>query len=93
MYIYVLLFGMCVYVCSEEVYSPEELLAMIFNSSRQVAEDYAGTIFVISVLSRICMYIHNVLMHKILYAALSVNGLHMYLQYITMFCSVNAIIV
>ena len=29
-------------LCSEEVYSPEELLGMIFNSSRQIAEDYAG---------------------------------------------------
>ena len=28
---------------SEEVFSPEELLAMIFNSSRQAAQDYAGT--------------------------------------------------
>ena len=28
---------------SEEVYSPEELLAMIFNASRQFAQDYAGT--------------------------------------------------
>ena len=30
------------YVPSEELYSPEELLAMIFNSSRQIAQDYAG---------------------------------------------------
>ena len=28
---------------SEEVFSPEELLAMIFNSSQQAAQDYAGT--------------------------------------------------
>ena len=33
---------MYVYTHSEEVYSPEELLAMIFNCSRQFAQDYAG---------------------------------------------------
>lgn len=32
-----------IYVFREEVYSPEELLAMIFNASRQFAQDYAGT--------------------------------------------------
>ena len=36
---------------SEEVYSPEELLGMIFNSSRQFAEDYAGNITHLAVLS------------------------------------------
>ena len=38
----VCVFISCDYVPSEELYSPEELLAMIFNSSRQVAQDYAG---------------------------------------------------
>ena len=36
---------------SEEVYSLEELLGMIFNSSRQIAEDYAGNITHLAVLS------------------------------------------
>lgn len=44
MYVY----NECLYNChmyahSEELYSPEELLAMMFNSSRQIAQDYAGT--------------------------------------------------
>ena len=38
-----ILYNYSMYVYSEEVYSPEELLAMIFNTSRQVAQDYAGT--------------------------------------------------
>ena len=49
------------YMFSEEVYSPEELLAMIFNASRQFAQDYAGTYTCQSV--HVCIYCARTYVH------------------------------
>ena len=61
--------------CSEEVYSPEELLAMIFNSSRQVAEDYAGTfvmLYLLCIRSLLVYCVVHVCRNK--YNSLAVTG-------------------
>lgn len=60
------------------MYSPEELLAMIFNASRQFAQDYAGTytsicinlyilhihayMHVYKIDMYVCMYIDNIML-------------------------------
>ena len=56
----------CTYVHSEEVYSPEELLAMIFNTSRQVAQDYAG-MYILRVFTYISLYVIRIYMYVCIY--------------------------